>query len=120
MATLIHFDVNAENPERAKKFYGELLGWKFTMLPGPANYQLIETADLRGQKGIGGGLHLRERGPAGIINYFGVASIDASLEKVRQSGGKVITSRQEVPGWGYLGVCLDTEGNPFGLFEETV
>ena len=118
MATLVHFDVSAENPERAKKFYADLLGWKFTSLPGPAAYHLIETTGLDGKKGVGGGMSLRERGPAGIINYFGVESIDAAMEKVVKSGGKVVTSRQEVPGWGYLGVCLDTEGNAFGLFEE--
>lgn len=51
MATIVHFDITAEEPERAKKFYEELFEWKINLLPGPENYYLIETKDLSGVKG---------------------------------------------------------------------
>lgn len=118
MSTIVHFDVSADNTDRAKKFYTDVFGWKFTDLPGPMNYRLIETTGLDGKPGVGGGMGKRESGPAGIINYFGVQSIDATVKKVLDSGGKIITGKQEIPGWGFLAVCVDTEGNTFGLFQD--
>lgn len=119
MATVVHFDVSAENITRAKKFYTDVLDWKFTSVPGPVDYLLIETTDLNGNKAVGGGMSAREGRPAGMINYFGVQSLDEVVGKVLKSGGKVITPRQEIPGWGSLAVCADTEDNIFGIFEET-
>ena len=119
MATIVHFDISAENPERAKSFYEKLFGWKITLLPGPMNYYLIETSDLNGKNGIGGGMAKRENpDQTGINNFIGVSSVDESLKKVTDLGGKVIQQIQEVPGWGYLALCRDTENNVFGLFEE--
>jgi uncharacterized protein len=119
MATITHFDISATNPDRAKKFYQSLFGWKIEMMPGPMNYYLIATTDLKGKKGIGGGMAKRERGqPEGIVNFMDVKSIDESLKKVKKLGGKIIQPKQAVPGWGYLAVCLDTEKNRFGIFEE--
>jgi predicted enzyme related to lactoylglutathione lyase len=28
MPTIVHFDIPADDPERAKKFYSDLFGWK--------------------------------------------------------------------------------------------
>lgn len=120
MATIVHFDISAENPDRAKKFYQDLFGWKIENLPGPMDYSLIQTTDLNGAKGIGGGIARREKNDqAGIINFIGVKSIDESLKSVEKLGGKVVQQKQAVPGWGYLAVCLDTENNRIGLFQET-
>jgi len=119
MATIIHFDISAEKPDRAKKFYEDLFGWKIELMPGPLNYYSIETKDLNGRKGIGGGMAKRENAQqTGIVNFIGVGSIDKSALSVEKLGGKIIQKKQAVPGYGYLAVCLDTENNPFGLFQE--
>lgn len=118
MATIIHFDISADNPERAKQFYETLLGWKFNLLPGPMAYYLVETRGLDGKPGPGGGMAKRTGEQQGITNFMGVASIDASLMQVKQLGGKVIGEKQAIPGYGNLAVCMDTENNIFGLFEE--
>ena len=47
MSTIVHFDVPAENIDRAKKFYAELLGWKFESFPA-MEYNLITTTNLEG------------------------------------------------------------------------
>ena len=118
MATLIHFDIPVENQERAQAFYTSLFGWKFTQMPGPDPYFLIETNDLKGQPGTGGGMGKRTDSNQRILNYIGVSSIDESIQKVKESGGKVQQGKQEIPGFGFLAVCTDTENNLFGLFEE--
>ncbi len=118
MATIVHFDISADDTERAKKFYSGLFGWKFNVLPGPMQYHLIETRDISGNPGPGGGMAKRTEPGQGILNFMGVASIDETLEKVKQLGGKVLQDKQVIPGYGVLAVCSDTENNQFGLFEE--
>lgn len=119
MATIVHFDINADNTERAEKFYEGLFNWKFTKMPSGMNYSLIETRDLKGEIGIGGGLSKREiPHQSGVTNFMGIVSIDESAIKVIELGGKIIQQKQAIPGWGYLCVCMDTENNLFGLFQE--
>lgn len=119
MATIVHFDISAENIERAKAFYEQIFNWEIEKLPGQMDYHLIKTNDLQGKCGIGGGMSKREPGVrSGIINYIGVASIDASLKQVVDLGGKILQTVTKVPGFGLLAICADPEGNVFGLFEE--
>ena len=116
MSTIVHFDVPAENIERAKKFYSVLLGWKFESYPG-MEYNMVTTTDLDGAFGIGGGMGKRMDPSQHIVNYFGVKSIDASLQQVRSLGGSILMNKMAVPQMGYLANCQDTEGNMFGLWE---
>ena len=119
MATIVHFDIGADDMDRARNFYEQIFGWKFMQLPPPMDYQLIETAGLDGKPGIGGGLMKRnETGRTGITNFMGVASVDDALVKVVELGGKALSGKLTVPGFGYMAMCTDTEGNSFGLFQE--
>jgi predicted enzyme related to lactoylglutathione lyase len=118
MAKIVHFDVPTDDIERARKFYIELFGWKIEKPPGPMEYYFIETADEKGEKGIAGGMGKRGAPEQRITNYIGVPSVDEYMEKVKSLGGKVLQEKMAVPGWGYLAVCMDTEGNTFGLWQE--
>jgi len=117
MSTIVHFDVPAENIDRAKKFYSELLGWKFESWPG-MEYNLITTTNLEGVPGVGGGMGKRMDPSQRMVNYFGVKSIDASIQQVKNLGGRMLSDKMAVPTMGYLANCVDTEGNTFGLWEE--
>lgn len=118
MATIVHFDIPVEDIERAKKFYKELLNWKIERLPGPMEYYEISTSNEKGEEGVGGGMTKRQEENDIITNYFGVSSMDEYLSKVQELGGKIIMPKTPIPGYGYLAVCLDTENNRFGLWEE--
>jgi hypothetical protein len=117
MPTIVHFDVPAEDTERAKKFYTDLFGWRFDSFP-EMQYNLITTTNLDGTPGVGGGLGKRMDPSQRMMNYFGVSSIDAGMKKVKSLGGRTLTEKMAVPGMGYLVNCMDTEGNLFGLWEE--
>jgi predicted enzyme related to lactoylglutathione lyase len=117
MATIVHFDVPADDPERAKKFYAALLGWKFDLVP-QFQYNLISTTNIDGKPGVGGGLGKRMGPSQRMMNYFGVKSIDATMKQVEKLGGKLVSPKMPVPGMGWLVNCMDTEGNSFGLWEE--
>lgn len=118
MATIVHFDIGADDTNRAQQFYERLFGWTFTSLPTPMAYSLIATTDVNGVPGVGGGMAKRGSQGAGIVTFFGVTSIDQSLTQVEQLGGKITQPKQSVPGFGYMAVCQDTEKNVFGLFQE--
>lgn len=118
MPTIVHFDLPADDVERAKKFYEKLFDWKFNKVPMPEPFYLIETKDLNGNPAVGGGMGQRKLPEQRIMNYIGVPSIEEYLTKVKKLGGNIITPKMAVPGWGYLAVCVDTEDNTLGLWQE--
>jgi predicted enzyme related to lactoylglutathione lyase len=119
----IHFEIQAENVDRAIKFYGELLGWKFSQW-GQEKYWLITTGE-KGTPGIDGGLMPRPApgGPLEMaaVNAFvctvDVADLDATLAKVAELGGRTVVPRMAIPTVGYLAYSKDTEGNIFGTMQ---
>ncbi|WP_340818334.1 VOC family protein [Methanolobus sp. WCC4] len=117
MATFVHIDIPADDVERSKKFYGDLFGWKFEKPMPDMDYYLFESTGLDGEAGIGGGMGLRGEPEQRMTSYIGVPSVKEYAEKIEATGGKVL-NQMPVPGWGYLAICLDTEGNIFGIWEE--
>ena len=118
MGTIIHFDISADDPKRAKHFYEQLFNWKIERFPGgPQEYYLIDTTGASGEKGITGGMAKREKDYQKITNFIQVDSIDGSLEKMEQLGGKIIEPKTQIPTVGFIAGCQDTEGNIFGMIE---
>jgi len=117
MPTIIHIDIPADDPARAKRFYSALFDWTFQAPPGFPDFYLFTTSDMEGRPGVGGGLGKRGKSGQRIMHYIGVKSIDKYLKDVERLGGKVVLQKMPVPTFGYLAQCQDTEGNLFGLFE---
>jgi predicted enzyme related to lactoylglutathione lyase len=123
MSTIVHFEIPAEDVERAVKFYSKLFGWEIKKVP-ELDYWMISTdgeeggAGGEGGKAVGGGMLKRQDPSQRAINYIGVSSVDEYIKKVEELGGGISVPRMAVPGWGYFAVCLDMEGNAFGLWED--
>lgn len=118
MPTIVHFDLPVDEIERAQIFYRSLFDWTFEKYDGPMEYYMIRTTGEDGSPGVAGGIGPRGAPDQRIMNYIGVPSVAAYLERVVQLGGAVLMPRAPVPGMGWLAICRDTEGNPFGLFED--
>jgi predicted enzyme related to lactoylglutathione lyase len=116
MARVIHFEIHADNPERATKFYRDVFGWEFNSWGGPMEYWLVKTG-VPADPGIDGGLMRRTQPGAGTVNTIGVTSLDDSMKAVEAKGGKVVVPRMSIAGVGHCAYCLDTEGNTFGLIQ---
>jgi hypothetical protein len=112
----IHFEIDAEQPERGARFYARVFGWKAQKWDGPIDYWLLVTGE-EGEPGIDGGIQLREGDSPGTTNFIGVDSVDEMTALVEQHGGKVARPKAALPGVGYLAYCEDTEGNLFGVME---
>ena len=107
---LVHFELNAKDANRAKRFYTSLFGWKFkdSEIPG-IEYYVIDGANP------GGAINPMQADPGPVV-YFDTDDIDASIGKVRDLGGKS-DDKQAIPGQGWFAACVDTEGNNFSLFQ---
>jgi predicted enzyme related to lactoylglutathione lyase len=102
--TLVEFP--ADDPDRARRFWSELLGARFEVR-SEGEGEGWQTRD----QGAVIGVHRRGRGPGDSFSlpYFAVSDLDAALEQVRALGGSVIH-----PGAQWA-ICKDSEGSPFGL-----
>jgi predicted enzyme related to lactoylglutathione lyase len=116
MPRVIHFEIAADQPDRAAKFYSRIFGWKIERWEGPVNYWLVATGE--GGTGINGGLRERTDPFVSTVNTIDVPSLDEFLARIKEHGGMVVTPRAVIPGVGYHAYCRDTEGNLFGIMEE--
>ena len=114
-AELVHFDIAADDLDKLAGFYRETLGWTIEPLdPEFPHYLAITTSDREDVPC--GGMMKKMMPEQGLLNYYGVDSIEEFNAKVRENGGQVVMEKMAVPGIGLFSVCLDPEGNPFGLW----
>jgi len=121
MARVVHFEIHADDPQRAIDFYESALGWEFSKWEGPGEYWLIITGS-QNEPGINGGLMRRHAPLSGdgfnaFVCTVQVESLELAASKVEESGGTVSIPKFLVPGVGWVAYFKDTEGNTFGVLE---
>ena len=80
-------------------------------------YWVVTTGDDK-QPGINGGLtRPREGQRPGTLNSIGVSSLDESIKKIEQCGGKICVPKMAIPKVGWLAYAEDPTGNVFGIIE---
>ena len=126
MRKVVHFEIPADDVERAKGFYGSIFGWQLQTMPiGESEYTIVVTTpiDDRTQQpteagGINGGMMKRTGStPRSPVLTIDVNEIDVSLKEIEAQDGKVVTPRTEIPGMGAFAYFEDPEGNVLGLWE---
>lgn len=122
MGRPVHFEIHAEQPERAAAFYSALFGWSFQKWDGPMPYWLVTTGE--GGVGINGGLVQRHgAAPAegqAVNAYVITVDVDdceGTVAKALANGGTVALPKMPIPGIGWLAYLKDTEGNIFGAMQ---
>ena len=96
MFNVVHFEIPADDVERAKKFYGELFGWKIEKFTGPSpmEYWSIMIGDEKGEMGgLGGGMMQRQVPQQQITIYIDVPSVDEYVDKVTKLGRQGVLSQ---------------------------
>ena len=112
----VHFEIPAENPQRAIDFYTTVFGWKFTKWNGPMEYWMVETGPAS-EPGINGGLMPRQHSEQPCVNTVAVENLDKTVETVLSNGGSMALPKMPVPGVGWLAYCKDTDGHIFGIMQ---
>ena len=114
--SVVHFEIPADDLDRAKAFYSGLFGWEITD-PHNMEYFFVKTKG-ENEPGIDGGIMKRQMPEQTTVVYTQVDSIDQYLTKTEELGGKVIVPKTPIPGMGWFAVILDTENNSFGFFQD--
>jgi predicted enzyme related to lactoylglutathione lyase len=124
MNRVVHFEIPADNMERAKRFYSENFGWKLNQLgPEMGSYVLVQTgpSDDKGMPQdaafINGGLMKRDPSASSPVLVIAVDDADAAVDKVKKSGGKLVGEIMDIPSVGRYARIQDTEGNVIGVIK---
>jgi uncharacterized protein len=123
--TIVHFEIPADNPERAAKFYRELFGWDVKKYDDPAGkmeYWMVQTVPTDGQgmptrPGVNGGLMRRMAPNQPMVNYISVPKVEEFVRKAEKLGAKILMPKTPVPNMGWFAQMADTEGNIFAVWE---
>ncbi len=117
MPKVIHFEIPAENPPRAVKFYETVFGWKIQKYGSEEmNYFLATTGEEK-EQGINGAIAEKDEMHSTTVNTISVISFEEAVKKVKEAGGEVLGPKMAVPNVGYMTYCRDTEGNIFGIMQ---
>lgn len=123
MGGVVHFEIPADDQERARKFYQDALGWRIEPVPG-MDYNMVITTDMDESTGqpttagaINGGMMARGGQITNPVITVDVPDINATLKAVEELGGSVVMPRNEIPGMGFFAYFKDPEDNVMGLWE---
>lgn len=115
MPGVIHFEIPADDLQRASAFYESVFGW--TVNTYSEGYLPMITNGSQSDPGIHGAIQKRPKGVTSTCNTIDVASVDSFLDKIEAAGGACLTPKFHVDGVGHIAYCQDTEGNRFGIVE---
>jgi uncharacterized protein len=126
--TIVHFEIPADQPEKAAKFYRELFGWEINKWEGSSDqrdgfeYWMVRTVptDEKGmpsRPGVNGGLMRRMYPGQKLVNYISVENVDDYVRRAEGLGAKVMMEKTPVPSMGWFAQLTDPEGNVFAVWE---
>lgn len=113
------FDVYVDDIERATTFYETVFQLRLEPMGDPTGETSMRgfPADM-GAYGAAGALvkspHARP-GPGGTMVYFSVPDCAVEEGRVAEAGGRVLRPKFSIGQFGWVTLCMDTEGNAFGL-----
>ncbi|HEX3897979.1 MAG TPA: VOC family protein [Mycobacteriales bacterium] len=107
------FSLHVPSADRARAFYGEVLGWRFGDPMEPGGYDRIVNLSLPGGVWDGEGVPGVPNPGVHLVRH--VADLAASSAKVRALGGTA--SEPEVTPYGSRARCTDDQGNGFALLQ---
>jgi len=114
------FDIYVSDMRRAADFYQAVFEKSLEVINDPtdSNVKMKAFPTDMGIYGAGGALVQREGstpGVGGTTVYFGVEDCATEEARVGLAGGQVIRPKMSIGEFGWISLCMDTEGNLFGL-----
>lgn len=119
---VVHFEIPADDQDRAREFYSSAFGWDISPVPD-MEYSMVMTTptDQQGTPtepgSINGGMFKKEGELTVPVITVDVEDIDASLAKIAGLGGTVVSPKQPVMDMGFAAYFRDSEGNLMGLWQ---
>jgi predicted enzyme related to lactoylglutathione lyase len=121
------FEIYTKDIERAKNFYSQVLGAKFTDVDmGEVNSSMkmsfFSTSEENNPSAVSGSLVQMpgtKEGNDSNLNtmvYFPCKDCSVEESRVEAAGGKITYTKMSLGEHGFCSICVDTEGNTFGLY----
>jgi hypothetical protein len=118
--TVAHFAINADDLDRARRFYSQAFGWRFEAW-GPPGFFMIDAGAGSDQRPLGSLQGRRElvegQRMTGFECTIAVPDIASAEARVRAAGGTIVLPRTVIPTVGELFFFRDTEGNVAGAMQ---
>lgn len=120
---VIHFEVPADDTERAKQFYTDAFGWQIQSMPD-LGYHLVSTCETdekgmpRDPGSINGGMFEREGELDRPIITIHVDDMAQALARVESLGGSTVRGKEPVADMGFAAYFKDSEGNLMGMWQD--
>ena len=117
---VVWFEIYVDDIDRAKNFYETVLGIKMNDMPDPNDSEIkMYSFPMQMDKPNASGALVRmegfKPGGNGTIVYFDSQDCGVEEARVRGSGGKILKGKMQIGEYGFMSLCIDTEGNTFGL-----
>jgi predicted enzyme related to lactoylglutathione lyase len=109
---VVHWEIEALDPERQRGFYEDLFNWDIR--DGP----IMNIAAGLGGPEPGPAGHIRQGDAPGVRLYVQVRDINVSLSKASELGGTALSEPFDVPGGPTIAFISDPEGNPLVLVQQ--
>ena len=124
MSQVAHFAINADDVNRALRFYEKVFGWKFQAY-GPPGFYMVDEQSAKTTVALRGSLQKRREIVAGVpMRGFectiAVDDIEASAAALEKHGAKIVMPICTLPGVGRLLFFQDPEGNIAGAMQYDV
>ena len=123
MNSVTHFELPANNKEETKKFYADVIGWKYEDM-GEMNYTMVYTSEVDDKYmpttpgAVNGGMMSAEdNGGLNPVLVIDVADIDAAMEKIEAAGGTFVMPKTEVGDMGLYARFKDPSGVVMGVWQ---
>ncbi len=113
-------ELSTTDPSAAKEFYSKIFGWQLSDMDMPSGKY---TMGKLGDANVCGMMLLPEEAkkmgaPPHWLSYVAVADANASIEKAKSLGGKVLHGPIDAGGMGNMAVLQDPSGGVFALWQE--
>lgn len=113
------FDLYVDDMTRAVAFYEAVLQQTLELMHDPTGETQMRAFPTRMQSyGAGGALVKTANarpGIGGTTVYFSVDDCAVEQARVVAAGGTIMRSKFSIGTFGWVALCVDTEGNMFGL-----
>jgi predicted enzyme related to lactoylglutathione lyase len=113
------FDIFVEDLDRAAEFYETVLGSKLEPMGDPTGEtRMMSFPTEISAYGAGGALSQSPHGRPGVggtLVYFNTMDCAVEEARVEAAGGRVMRPKFSIGDFGFVSLCMDSEGNPFGL-----
>jgi uncharacterized protein len=119
---VVHFEIPAEDPERAYAFYRSAFEWDINPMP-EMDYAVLTGTPTNDQGrpaepgAINGGMFRREADLSTPIVTIAVDDIDKALDTIAGLGGSTVRPKTPVMDMGFAAYFKDSEGNLMGLWQ---